>query len=318
MTEALEMLVREFLLARMPEGTARAYGSATRGYESFCRERQVAPWPAVPVVLALYMLWMYANGKARGTIELARSAVGSAERFADEEAVSTVALVRETMAFVRRNTPAPQRKLPITRECLDAVGRAIVDGAYLSGRDYFMFLLSQKAMLRASECVALRMGDVWVEQVPVRGMLHAVLFVFVEKRKNDQERHGHTIVLGVDEDVMHCPVRWFKMYATLREKESALRGAESPYLFARDKFRQASKPLKPESVNGALKRACEKAGIETQRFTFHCLRVGGVSAAIARGVELRLIARHGGWKSDAIYNYVFDDIEAQLSVSQAI
>jgi hypothetical protein len=71
-------------------------------------------------------------------------------------------------------------------------------------------------------------------------------------------------------------------------------------------------------VNRALKRVCKTAGIPDREFSSHCFRVGGVSAAIANGVELRLVARHGNWKSSAIFRYIKDDLKAQLEVSRAL
>jgi hypothetical protein len=45
---------------------------------------------------------------------------------------------------------------------------------------------------------------------------------------------------------------------------------------------------------------------------------GGVTAAVAAGVEIRLIAKHGNWRSDAIFVYVSDSLKAKLSVSASI
>jgi hypothetical protein len=46
--------------------------------------------------------------------------------------------------------------------------------------------------------------------------------------------------------------------------------------------------------------------------------VGGVTAAIAAGIELRLVSRHGNWKSDTIFRYMSDDLEQKLTVGNNI
>ena len=62
---------------------------------------------------------------------------------------------------------------------------------FLELRDTFMFTLGRKGTMRASEVVNLEDTDVWEEKVEVKGEIVSVLFLIVEKMKNDQYRQGH-------------------------------------------------------------------------------------------------------------------------------
>ena len=56
---------------------------------------------------------------------------------------------------------------------------------------------------------------------------------------------------------------------------------------------------------------------QPQKLRVPQLPQGGVTAAVAANVELRLIANHGNWRSTAIYAYISDSLEKKLSVSKA-
>ena len=62
------------------------------------------------------------------------------------------------------------------------------------------------------------------------GVLTKVLFIFVEKFKTDQERRGHTIVLGADKaHPWKCPILFFKAHMKVRHS-SVREGAPNTVL----------------------------------------------------------------------------------------
>ena len=186
-----------------------------------------------------------------------------------------------------------------------------------------MFTLGRKGTMRASEVVNLEDTDVWEEKVEVKGEIVSVLFLIVEKMKNDQYRQGHTIVLQAEpESPEMCVVKQFRRHREARAKELAKAIQRDPsrvknatHLFPQQGFLGAK--IVPSTFNTNFKKRCKAAGIPAV-FTSHCLRVGGVTAAIAAGIELRLVSRHGNWKSDAIFRYISDDLEQKLSVGNNI
>ncbi len=50
----------------------------------------------------------------------------------------------------------------------------------------------------------------------------------------------------------------------------------------------------------------------------HSYRRGGITAVVKARVDMLLIARHGNWRSTAVYLYVSDSLQRKLSVSKSI
>ncbi len=67
-----------------------------------------------------------------------------------------------------------------------------------------------------------------------------------------------------------------------------------------------------------LKRWIAKTGLSSVSFSSHSARRGGATAAAARGVQRRLLMRHGNWRSDAVDIYIDDTLMDRLSVTRAI
>jgi hypothetical protein len=67
-----------------------------------------------------------------------------------------------------------------------------------------------------------------------------------------------------------------------------------------------------------LKKLLGKIGVDPTEYGSHSCRKGGCTAAALAGIEVRVLKRHGNWKSDAVNTYIHESIEEKLSVSQAI
>ena len=135
--------------------------------------------------------------------------------------------------------------------------------------------------------------------------------MFIQKSKNDQDRHGHTVLLGKAKNQGVCPINWFKLFLLVCD-----RGADK--LFHQKGKKQG---LAPASVNPILKRLLDAAHIQDvdiDLLTSHSCRIGGATAAAAAGVNLRLIMRHGNWRSYSVFLYIRDSMADRLSVSQSI
>ena len=140
------------------------------------------------------------------------------------------------------------------------------------------------------------------------------IFIFsVEKSKVDQDCHGETIVLAGCPTSQLCPVAWFEIYNKERPDGEFL-------------FHNISKPgqkLSAKRTNTLLKEWLKRAGVpkdERALFGSHSLRRGGATAAAAKKIRMHVLKRHGRWKSDAVYTYLYimDSTEERLSVSHAV
>jgi integrase len=240
---------------------------------------------------------------ARSTLtKVVPSAVADMFRYSDASPASGQ-LVKDMKRTIMQLTTAPKSKLPITPRQLTLMVKMTCPTEQ-SVRNTFLMIIMFMGFLRESEAVALKFKDMWVER------LHGkrVLFVFVEKAKNDQERVGHTIVLEEDSESTICPVKWFVLHCSVRRSET--------HVF----HSLAETPLKlgPKAPNTIIKAMLNRIGIDPKPYGSHSLRRGGATSAASMGIEAYVIARHGNWRSNAVFTYMSEQMAQRLAVGRAI
>lgn len=140
--------------------------------------------------------------------------------------------------------------------------------------------------------------------------------IVLEKRKNDQYRTGHSITIARTGSP-YCPV-------SLTERFLARANISMGPLLREIRvhgFKQEVSPhkLRYSSARSQILRVFTAIGLDKKRFGLHSLRAGGASAASEAGVSDRLIALHGGWKSESSRDgYIRDSKQTLLSVSRAL
>lgn len=254
---------------------------------------------------ASFMKHSYDRGlRGRSTLTSAiPSAISGLFRYSGSNPCASP-LVREVRKTLSRLSAPPKQKAPLTQAHLTAMA-ANVSPTFKSVRDFFMILVMMVCMLRESEVVMLKPSDVWVQLVEGA----RCLFVLVETSKTDQCRNGHTIVVAEATHRPICPIHCF--YALSRFRSPAM-----PFLFHREDL--SPSPLSKATPNHILKSLLASIGVDPKPYGSHSARRGGVSAAIRNNIDLRLVARHGNWKSDAVFLYISDSLQSKLSVSRAI
>jgi hypothetical protein len=175
-------------------------------------------------------------------------------------------------------------------------------------RDYFILLLMTVAMLRESEAIALEPKD--VECLTIENEECLVVRVVKQVTK---VRRGNTIVISMSANKRVCPVYWFKLLETRRDKS-----ATKWFHTISKQGGKKSRALSKNTPYHIVKKWLKKIGVDPQGYGSHSCRRGGVTAAVAANVEMLLIARHGNWKSDAVFLYVSDSHKRKLAVSKAI
>ena len=226
--------------------------------------------PAAPETVASYLIHLLEERRlhvARGTIvDVASSAVADIHRFTDDHQPQRSGLVKAVKKAIVRLTKPPKEKRPITGPILYKIRVSFLNGSKKGKRDYFMILLCYKGFLRQSEAAALGPEDLWIEWVITPSGHTRVLFVFIEKSKNDQGRVGHTVVLQEDPKRWKCPVETFldfkRSFPSRPHQASFFTSVNHPF-----------GQLCSSHVNSALKAACTGAGIPKTQFSSHCLRV---------------------------------------------
>ena len=289
-----------------PQNTKKSYNTYTNQYLKYV-ESSGLPLKS-EVTLASFMKASFDRGLSRQTVtKTVPAAVASLFRFEGGEKISDSELVRQAKQVVERNTSKSEQKLPLQLSQLEDIAKR-VSGSFEEVRNYFLMLLMTLGMLRESEAVNLEYTNVTVDML--KG--EEYLTVLVVMSKTDQLSMGHTVLLAKGKNMWLCPLSWFKIYCGCRSKA--------------EKFLFHSVPNKKGEVNKLanttpcfiVKAALAKIGANPELYGSHSCRRGGVTAAVEAEVDMLLIARHGTWKSTAVYLYVADSVERKLLVSRAL
>ena len=297
--KGLEAWVREM----RPTNTSKTYAPYAKKYLAFCADRGLSP--KSDSSLSAFMFHGF-KSKGLGRVTLTNtipSAVADIFRFDNAHKPTDSGLVREMKKVITRMTPPSRGKLPVLVQHLKEMV-ALAKPNEESIRNMFMMILMFMGFLRESELAGLKACDLWVENLQGK----EVLFIFVEMKKNDQERHGHTIVLGSQPDSPLCPVTWYRAHLMVRRSST----------HAFHHVWKSPKNLACDYPNTVLKRMVKSVGLDPALYGSHSLRRGGASAAANAGVASHVIARHGDWKSDAVFLYITDALANKLAVGDAI
>jgi integrase len=308
--DATERELEECIGKNAVENTKKAYAPYKEQFKKFCKINGHVHFPARPHTLGLFMRdCLEGRNLAVSTInQVVTAAVADDYRFSKHTSPSKSRIVKAVKKVVARKGKKPTQKRPLLPSMLiKMVG--LMELKEIDIRDIALLSFMVFGMLRQSEAVALSAEDVWLDWVEAEGKQVQVLFIFVEKSKTDQERLGHTIVVSSLEGKEHIsPLVWYTAYTKIRSVRSA-------FFFSQI---GNSKGLAKRTPNWVVKRWCEKLGIDGKMYGSHSCRRGGCTAAAASGIEMRLIQRHGNWRSLCVFKYMVDTWEDKLSVSRAI
>jgi site-specific recombinase XerD len=286
--------------------TSKSYAPYKARWLRFCTTLGVDPLNARPEHVVLFMKDLQISGLAISTINgVALSAIASNFKLLDQVSPTSSKLVAAAKQVIKRTAkPAGPGKLPLPPSYVVQIIRTS-SGSLIDDRDNFLISLMMAAFLRESEAADLEDKDVWIEVEDGVEML----LVLVVQSKTDQDRRGHTIVVGAATTTPEaCPIALYK-------KWKARRNINAKYL-----FHQASsvKKLGHKTPNGIIKKLLIRIKVDPSPYGSHSLRKGGCTIAARKGINIRVLMRHGRWTSDAIFAYISNSLEEKLSVSQAV
>jgi site-specific recombinase XerD len=285
--------------------TVLKYRNQIKNFVKWCDAVQLKSFPSEVTTVCTYLLSLLYAGKKHSTIDGYRNAISSMYKHSESINPTYSTIVQSTMEAIKRSSPPPVKKIPVRTVHLQTLAEKVSEDSFLEVRDQLTYCLMFKGMLRSDSAVLLEAEDVWIEIIDEE----EVLFVFIEKSKNDQYRRGHTLVIGKGQTLDSCPIHWYKKYSLLRDDNA------KPFLHKKSTLANwKTSHLSASTINSSFKKRLKTAGIKTH-LTSHCLRAGGATAALEKGVELRLVKRHGNWRSDAVFAYITESIKNQLTVT---
>lgn len=284
--------VRFYAAASRAENTIRGYRSDWRAFEDWCRANGFQSLPANGPTIAAYLSAAADSGLKSGTIQRRVSSIASAHEAAGFENPCSAAIVRLTLAGLRRTLGTrAQGKAPLLTNDLAVIVSKLPAG--LKGlRDRAILLFGFAGAFRRSELVFLNIEDLEFTGDGVR--------VTIRRSKTDQDGAGQTI--GISNGGSLCPVR------ALREWIHAA-GIEFGPVFLRVRRHGAldTARLNAESVADVVRTRAEAAGLDPARYAGHSLRAGLVTqAAILEIPESKITAQTRHRSPAMVQRYIRD------------
>jgi len=278
--------------------TERAYAHDWADFAAFCGRHGLAPLPAAPQTLALYLKALETQrsrspaglagetvGLALPTLRRRLAAIASRHATAGLETPTEHSLVRRLLRrYSRARGTAVRKKEPLLIEQLPAILMAMPDDQ-LATRDRALLLLGYAGAFRRSELVALD-----VEQLRFS---KAGCYVWIASAKNDPRKMGRELFVPRLPTPELCAVvaleRWLETIGTSGAmfRTFDLRGALT------------ANRMTAGDVPRIIRRRAATAGVGGD-FAGHSLRRGFITNAAQKKVPIENIKRVTGQRSSGI------------------
>lgn len=320
----LEAEAATWLRRKENSNTRDTYDSAVRQYSAWLTGRGLTLESTSAPVLVLYVKHLLegkAEPAAANTIQGAISAIRNHFRYdPGKTSMFESAMVRDAIKIGKRDGRTAVKKRPLTVRMLQAMvdwhhakgGRPEAVG-WTDTRDIALILIMTACFLRESEAVMLKPEHVRIHKLTVNGVEREVLEVYVARAKNDQAGQGHLIRVGDAPGSDLCPVFWSRLIAARRRPN-----ARPVSFFTTYDGGSLAKTTPCGIVQKWVERINAKHRNEfgsPKSYGSHSCRSGGVTAAHGAGVDMTLIAQHGNWKSDVVYDYIQPSVHQQVEVT---
>jgi integrase len=272
--------------AAKSSATLRAYRTDFEDFTRFCQEHHLAPLPATPTTVALYIADR-AGFLRSATITRRLTSIAKAHQAAGFESSPSSShhfVVSETLKGIRRSIgTAQQGKAPLLTADIRRIVAACPET--LSGlRDRALVLVGFAGAFRRSELAAIDLAHL--------SFAEDGLVIDLRRSKTDQEAAGRKVGIPFGKDDATCPVRALRRWLTESGITSGaiFRGVSRVGKLSR-------RGLHKDCVGWILKRAASRAGLKPGPLGGHSLRAGCVTQAAMNGVSERDIMRQTGHKS---------------------
>ena len=192
-------------------------------------------------------------------------------------------------------------------------------------RNFAMVVLAYRGLLRGDEVVNIQADEFDFGPIPATAdeiksrcyppEIVKAEFVFLsinssktdpQKQRPVEHRHSKVVVIGYDSDARLDPAVVLREWLKSRDESAS-------HLFHAI---GSHTPISRSVYSEAVKSLATNADI-SERLTGHSSRAGGATDAV-RATDLRLVQKHGRWKSDAVLLYVRDSNHASIAVSIAL
>ena len=313
----LKVLARKLpntILHSRADSTTRKYLGAFRRWKVWATSHNLAPVPAKPHEVVLYLQHLAKDTKSKFAAEEACHALAWVHSTAGLVSPPSHPFVKATLEGLQRSLAKPVvKKEPITLEMLEAM----VDDANKSGslsdlRLVTACLLSFAGFLRFDEMINLRPCDFTFCQ--------EMLKIRIVRSKTDQLRQGNEVLVARTNSST-CSVAMLERYMRCTgmspdDQRPLFRPIQSTK--KGDSLRDTGR-INYSCLRDLFRKKLANLCFSPEEFGLHSLRAGGATAAANAMVPDRMFKRHGRWKSEnAKDGYVKDDVRSRLEVSKSL
>lgn len=291
---------REYANAARSAATRRGYDSDWKSFTTYCARHGLAPLPATPQTVVLYVTDLAERAKL-ATVKRHVVTIAQTHKERGFENPVTHEIVRRVVLGISRTLGGAQRKKSaVTLDDLRAMLLEIRGDGLKAKRDRALLLLGFGAALRRSELAALDVDDLTFCTEGLR--------LRIRRSKTDQGGHGAEIAVPFVANSSLCAV------GALREWLDASAISAGPIFRSFSLQRElTNRAIDGRAVAELVQMLARRARLEGD-FGAHSLRAGFATSAARAKVSLDSIARTTRHKSIAtLMGYIrpaqaFDDV----------
>jgi len=295
------------LQASRCESTFKRYDSFWVRFKSWCSRAQVRSLPASPLHFAMFLACTSSYAQSQNLsftpVKMASAAISTAHSLAGLPDVTNHPVANSVRSSARRFLLSGQvnQKDPLPLGlCMTAVHLLLQWDSLSALRSATYIMVSFAGFLRFDDARSLFCDEIRFYPTHME--------LFLEKRKNNQFRHGETICIARGSSFA-CPVRLtFQLISSTNSHHSHSPLFPWSYSFTR------------RTVLQALADAAQVPLSEfSKSFGLHSFRSGGATLVAGRGVPDHVFQAHGAWRSSqSMQRYVSRSLSQQLLPTQAM
>jgi site-specific recombinase XerD len=275
---------QKYVAMATSKNTLRAYRNDWADFSRWCEEHRLRAYPADPATVGLYIAALAETHKV-STITRRLAAISKQHR--DHGKYSPCSMrysqICEVLRGIRREKGVrTEAKVALSTDQLREMVSALPQSPR-GQRDRALLLVGFAGGFRRSELAALDLASITDTADGLR--------VLIRRSKTDQEGEGRTIGIPYGSDPRTCPVRAYRAWI----RASGINTGPVFRHFHNQKM--GDRAISPQTVAIVVKRAAERAGIDSAELAGHSLRSGLATTAARNGASERAIMRQTGHKS---------------------
>ena len=300
--------VQRLVTGSVASSSLRTYSYGRQAYSNFCLDMGWLETPASEQGLLMFVAYLSRRGCSVQTTRVYLAGIRHLhlERGASIAAFSSPRLAA-ALQVLQRLGPKPQPPRPaVTLQQLRQIKRKVFTSLCLPEPDRRMLwaaiTLGFFGILRVSEYSSPSARTVETGRTLIRSNMVVTkeqVQITLPRSKTDQQGRGAKVMVGVTGGEL-CPVNAMRNYMAVSRLDSSL----PVFTYSDGRFMTA------QDINFWLQRFLG------DRYSSHCLRIGGTTRAAEAGAQTWQLQAGGRWKSCAYQRYIRPTTESLSELSR--